>query len=70
MDHTLLWRIRGHILCATFFTLLVFAGLGYGIDRWLGTYPKALIGLILVSFPMSNFFAIRLARRRLDPGSH
>jgi F0F1-type ATP synthase assembly protein I len=70
MDATIFWRIRGYIILATFGTLIFFGGLGYGLDRYWGTSPKLLIGLILLSFPVSNFLAIRLTKNRLSPPTH
>ncbi len=69
MDATILWRIRGYVLLAIALTLLVFGALGHGLDILLGTQPKAFIGLIILSFPVSNFIAIRLTKAKLTPPS-
>ena len=67
MDATILWRIRGYILLATFGTLVVFGGIGYAIDWYYGTLPKALLVSVFLSFPVSNFLAIRLAKTMTKP---
>ncbi len=67
MNAVTLWKIRGSIVFANFATLAVFAAIGYVIDRLFGTTPKALIGLVLLSFPVANFLAIRLTKSKLGP---
>ena len=67
MDATILWRIRGYILLATFATLIVFGGVGYAIDRYYGTLPKGLLVSVFLSFPVSNILAIRLAKAMTKP---
>ncbi len=69
MDATILWRIRGYVLLATALTLIVFGAIGYAIDVWAGTGSKAFIGLIILSFPVSNMLAIRLTKAKLIPPS-
>ena len=67
MDATILWKIRGYIMLAVFGSLAVFGGIGYGLDHYLGTYPKLFIGLIILSFPVANFLAIRFTKGKLIP---
>jgi len=66
MDATILWRIRGYILAATFGTLLLFGGTGYLIDLHYDSSPKALFASIILSFPVSNLLAIRLAKAKIS----
>lgn len=67
MDAITLWKIRGSIVFANFATLAVFAGIGYAVDRFFETAPKALILMVLLSFPVANLLAIRLTKSRLAP---
>lgn len=67
MDASLLWRARGIIILGTLGTIGVFAGIGWMLDAWLGTAPKALIILIVLSFPVSNLISIRLIKSYLSP---
>jgi F0F1-type ATP synthase assembly protein I len=67
MDATILWRIRGYILSATALTLIAFGSIGFALDTLFGTKPKLLIALIVLSFPVSNFIAIRLTKSKLTP---
>ena len=70
MDATILWRIRGYILLATFGALLVFGVIGHILDRYFGTHPKLFIGCIVLSFPVANFLAIRLTKGKIIPPHH
>ncbi len=65
MDATILWKIRGYIVIATLLTLGVFAGIGHLIDLYFKTSPKGLVISILLSFPVTNFLAIRLTKSKI-----
>ncbi len=70
MDATILWKIRGYVMLATFGALIVFGVIGHVLDRYFGTNPKLFIGFIVLSFPVANFLAIRLTKGKIMPPQH
>ena len=69
MDITILWRIRGYLVLAILLTLFVVGGIGFLVDLRLGTSPKGLIVGVLLSFPIANVLAIRLAKAKIVSSS-
>lgn len=63
MDSSLLWKARGVIISAVLGALVIFGGIGWLADLWLGTRPKLFLLAILLSFPISNILAIYFAKR-------
>lgn len=60
-----LWKVRGYLLLSIFLTLFIVGGLGVLADYLLGTSPKGLIVGVVLSFPLSNIFAIRFAKAKM-----
>ena len=62
----LTWRRRFIILGTNAFVILVFLGVGYAIDQWLGSWPAAFIIGFILSFPASLALLVRLMRKDVD----
>lgn len=57
------WRRAGIVVGVTLFSIVVFAGIGWGIDRALDSSPVALIILFFLSFPVAQFSMVRLLKQ-------
>lgn len=63
----LLWHIRLWIILGNLLTLAFFLTVGWLVDHWLGTSPKALIACLVVSFPLSQAILIKLLMGKFGP---
>lgn len=53
-------EVFGQTAIYTLLTIIVFGLIGYLLDKYLGTYPKLLIGGVVLSYPLN----LILTRRR------
>jgi|GEM_PF-3792336 len=62
----LTWRRRFIILFANAFVILLFLGLGYVIDAWLGSWPAAFIIGFILSFPAAIALLMYLLKKDMQ----
>ncbi|MBP9747378.1 hypothetical protein KBD13_00355 [Patescibacteria group bacterium] len=60
----LLWQVRLWIVFGNFLLLGLFLGIGWLIDRALGTGPKIMITALVLSFPVNQLIMITILKRR------
>lgn len=60
------WKTRIIVFFGNLLCILVFLAIGWYLDRRFGTNPKILIASLVVSFPVTQVFVIKLLRRLLE----
>ena len=58
----LLWSIRSRMVLTIIIVVIIAGGLGYLADRYFGTSPKLLFAAVIISFPLTNFFAVKVGK--------
>jgi hypothetical protein len=45
-------------------SIVLFGGIGYGLDRWLGTQPACTLGGLLLGMAAGFYFLVKIGTRR------